>query len=142
MIKERTERGYSLVVCDKNQFIFVELAQKKTPYYSSRIMILEMKDDRLVLKTTVENFWREVGQLTAMRFYGYIGSHALLIGMSEKNHGMVYIIDYNTESGEFSLLEDQKLIHEEYYPCKITRSGNQFYYTGQKGKVMKLRSEF
>ena len=138
LLKHRGEIGTSLAVCDKDQFIFVEISQEKSPYLASRIMILELGDQNLILKATMDRFRFSLGEDLALEFFGYVGGHALAIALSRKVNGMAKIFDYNTGTGEFRELEEKRLKHEEKEPTKLIRLGDQFYYSGEEGKVMKL----
>ena len=138
LFKSRNEIGTSLAVCDNNQLIFAEISQRELPLRSSRMMVLECKDKNLRLKVSIDRFRFQLGKNLALKFFGYVGSHALVIGLSRKHGGVVQVFGYNAGTEELRELEEKRLVHEELEPAKIVRLGDQFYYSGCEGKVMKL----
>ena len=139
LIEEKDERGESLTVCDKTQCIFVELLQNKGRFYlQSRLIILELKETKFAIRHRIEEFRICMGENLSLEFFGYIGNHGLMIGMSGKENGVAEVFGYNIETGEFKELKDKRLPHLEKNPAKMIRLGDQFYYTGERGKLMKL----
>ena len=69
------------------------------------------------------------------------GDHILLVGLSS-SFGFVHLYDYNTGTGEFKELVEKRVYHDEKNPRKIQRVGDESYYTGRMGTVMKLSLSF
>ena len=85
------------------------------------------------------NFAGQFGSIEDLECYGYVGNHVLWVGMEYDDcRGFVRIYDYDLEKNELRELEDKKVMNYEYYPIKILKFGNNFYYTGMDGGFHKI----
>ena len=60
------------------------------------------------------------------------------MGLSRNIDGIVQVYEYNTEADDFRELRNQRVSHFEKYPTKLMRVGDEFFYTGTKGRVMRV----
>ena len=136
-MKNLREEARSMVVCDKNRFILVDLYKNLS--YSSRMVLLEINRGKLTEKAVYDCFAENNNYKIALSCCGYFGGHILWIGLeffSQTNNAQIF--DFDLETGELKELRDKRIGHEEYCPTEMYRHGNQFFYTGLNGKVMKL----
>ena len=138
LLKERFESGKSISLCSRNKHILVEIGQFWTSFICSRMVVFSIEDNKLVKKAVIDQYSQKIGSKYALEYYGYAGTHALWIGLSWNTDGQAHLFDYDDESGEFKELEEKRVAHQERDPAKIVRLGNQFYYSGHGGKVMRL----
>ena len=134
----RDEAASGLAVCSNGKFIFVQISQNKSPYASSRIAVLENKEQNLSIRTILDRRALERGTMMSFDTFGYMGRHIIVIGLSKMKGGDVEVFDYDTATGQFRELRYAKACHKELNPPKFGRLANEFYYSGNYGQVMKL----
>ena len=89
------------------------------------------------MKTSLDLYREKIGAKYALEAFGYAGAHILWVGLSNA-HGIAQLFDYDTEAGYFRELKNKRLAHEEADPARLVRLQDIFYYTGDRGKLMKL----
>ena len=143
LIEERFEEAGAMVVCPKNQYIFVESYQSEEPNVCSRMMIYSIKDNKIKIQATIDQFLHDLfGYKGAMACLGYFKKSVVFLGLSSLAYGVVQMFIYNTATNDFKELGDVRASHEEYDPCKIVKLGNSYYYTGLGGSIMRLNLKF
>ena len=134
---ERKELGASLAVCTNNEYILVELA-KYLPSICSRMVVFQIKGNEFIQKAKIDMYTSRIGEKLALDCYGYIEGHIVWVGLSKGKTGVVQVFDYDLEDEEILELEKKRKPHEGDDVLKMDRLGNQFYYTGKNGSVMRL----
>ena len=136
-IVERNEIGLSIEVCEKGEYILVEISDVDEGF-CSRIIIFQLKTHIFKKVKIVDLYHQKIGYHDALKYVGYSGKHIYWVGLSCGDSGFAQIFDFDTETGEFTELEEKRIDHQEREPERIIRLGNQFYYVGRNGKVMRL----
>ena len=80
----------------------------------------------------------DVEEKYALSCLGRFGTKILWVGLSAGENGVAHIYDFDVETKEIRELEEKRVEHGEYRPLNVYRVGNQFYYSGEKGKINKL----
>ena len=138
-LKKRKEIGVSITVCDRNKHFLVEIrGNKDRSLLCSRVAIFELKVNTVVLKDVVDHYEERIGRKFALEFYGYYGGHILWVGLSVGRFGVAQIYDFDINGGKLKELEERGVEHQEKWPLKLSRFGNDFYYSGDHGKLMRL----
>ena len=102
------------------------------------MVVLELREEKLVTKTIIDRFASRVGSNLVLECFGYIGEHILTIAMSRNKRGVAQAFDYNSGTGEFRELYEKRLVHQEENLSGVVRIGDEFYYSGDGGKIMRL----
>ena len=136
--EERKEKAKSIAVCDRNEFVFVEIGQREAPKFCSRMLVFRVHGDRLIFRTSIDQLDQKLGEKLAFDCYGYVGSHVLLIGLTKNSSKVIQVFDFDSLTGEFRELVDKRIENQETVCVKITKVGNQFIYSGGKAKLMML----
>ena len=134
---ERDECATSVAVCERNEYIFVDIAKRHFSPLASRMVVFKISDEKLDLKASIDQFEGRIGWRFGFDCFGYFGSHIMLVGLSWKR-GRLQVFDYDTKEKVLRELEDKQVGHGERFPVKLNRLGDKFYYTGDFGKVMSL----
>ena len=142
LIKNRLEEPISISVCDKHQYALVEARGFKMDYLTSRMMIFQVSEDKLVKKAVMDVFRHQVPHKVALEFYGYVGEHLLWVGLTVSKKGHVQVFDYHPRKKELREVREKRIEHQEKHPRKVQRVGDEFYYTGTDGKIMKFALSF
>ena len=137
LMNKRNEQGQSIAVCKKNEYVCVGIGQWKSPSLCSRMIILKLNQNSFIKTASVDLFRKEIGANYVLETIGYVGRHIMWVGLSWKS-GSVQVLDYDTETGGFNEIEDKRVSHEEFSPFKLRRLGDQLYYIGENGKLMRL----
>ena len=137
VMSERTEEAISVALCEKSEYVFVELGNHDLETtYSCRFLVLKMSSNTFVKEAIIEQNQRP-GQKTLFEPFRYVGNHILCVGLS-KIHGAAQLFDYDVETKEFKEIEQKRVSHRESWPLKLCRFGHTFYYTGKRAKLMCL----
>ena len=137
LIEEKYEQTKSIAVCDKNEYVLLEIAASG---YSSRMIILKLTLNTITKVTSIDQYSHKIEGKCALEFYSYFGkNHSLWVGLSGNYNGPVQIFDYDAEKEELRELVDKRVSHQENGPLKLHRVDENFYYTGFHGKLMCLR---
>ena len=143
LLKERTESVYSLAVCDKGRFVMVHLQAKNDGVGCfSRIIVSNLRGSKFQQMTTLDLYSQQLGRNLALECCGYVGSHVLWVGLSIHRKKMAHLYDLNSDTGELRELEQKRVKHLEWRPCKIYRRGPDLYFTGMNQRVMNLSLNF
>ena len=139
-ILRRGEAGISIAVGDRSQYIFVEMRGYRSAFIYSRLLVYKVDGHILKKKAVLDLFDQGIYCSYPLECLGYVGTHILWVGLSHFHGGIAQIFDYDTESGQLRELEEKRVSHNEYCPFNIHRlgKGNELFYTGQCGRVMKL----
>ena len=132
MNQKRRESLLSITVCPKSQYILVEIRNLYLKFYSSRMMILKVTNDRLIKMASFDHLSQYIGDQHALEPIGYQGAHILWMGVSSKQ---IQLYGFNTETWEFREFEDKRLDPKEFDPLNFAVVGDNFYFTGQNGKL-------
>ena len=128
---ELDEHGVSLVVCPKNEYIFLETgleAEGKT--VSSQLLIFKIAYPNIGLKACLKGD-RLSGCKADLGFFDYVGSHIIWLGLIQGENGVVEFYDFDTETEELKKIKEKEVFHMELDPVKLHLRDNQFYYTGK-----------
>ena len=134
--ERKLEVPLSVAVCPKGEYILVELGEK--PYKCSRVVVFRLTKKYIVKKATIDQYTLNIGFKMGLECFKYAGSHILWVGLSTDYNGIAQLYDYDTETRELKEHKDKRVIHQEFYPSRLHRSGDEFYYTGNFGRIMKL----
>ena len=99
----------------------MELGQKRDDFLMSRLAVLELKEESIVVKASIDKFRLRMGKDLGLEFFCYKGSHALVVGVGRGIHGMAHVFDYNTKTGELRKLNGKEVLHEEKHPPNLVR---------------------
>ena len=138
LIEKRNEQPKSIAVCPKNELILIEVGQYSCPCYCSRMMILKIAENDLIVKACLDHYSIQTAEKYALGNFGYVGRHLLWFGLSGEKNGAVQVYDYDSKTNEFKELRGKRESHLESAPCRLLRLGNKFYYTGNKGQLVSL----
>ena len=138
LIEQREEEAQSIAVCGKNQYFLVEIGQKYSPYRSSRMIILQFRNYNLTQISSIDCLRQGIGYKYPLEFYRYFGRFILWVGLSRNERGVIQVYGYDTVNRELKELRDKRVLHQELYPAKVQRVGEEFYYTGHEGKLVRL----
>ena len=138
LIKETKEEPQSLAVCPKNEYILLEIGQNINSSVCSRMIVFKIIADTLVISTVVDQHDVQIGYKYALECFGYVDGHILWIGLPWNKNAPVQVYEYDTESGDFAEMEDLRVKHQEYFPYRLHRLEDIFYYTGNDGQLMRL----
>ena len=139
LIEDRDERGVSIAVCHKNEYVLVEITGWTDLSIVSRMLIFQVKEDSLVNKACFEQYSTNLLYKYALECCGYAGSHVLWVGLSRDDNGVVQLYDYDIDAEELRELKEKRISHQEKCPLKLHRLDGKFYYTGWEGQLMSLR---
>ena len=138
-IEERPrERPQSIAVCDKHQYVFVEIIKHSDQ--STRMLILKIVGNRLEKRAMIsyEDPLDINGNKKALECCGYFGGHVLWVGLTEFRTEVAQFYAYNTKTRDFFELKKKKVNHQEKWPTRIHRIGNHLYYSGYDSRLMRL----
>ena len=142
LMSERHEMGISISVSDKADYMFVEVGQSNSPYFCSRMIILKVYGNSLVMQASIDQFSQKLGYKLALECCGRIGDLILWLGLSADSDAVAQVFYYNQRNGEFKEIEGKRVVHREFDPVKLHRIGSDFYYTGHDGRVLRLGISF
>ena len=133
------KNAVSVAVCSKNQYFLVEIGSS---YYTSRMIILKLSiQGTLYQRASIDLYNQWVGEKYALESLGYIGRHSLWVGLSKERDGFIQVYDFDTKTGELKELEEKRRGHGEECPFRLHCLGDEFYYIGYLGKLMKLTAK-
>ena len=139
---KKSEKIKSISVCPDGEYVFIEIGQSSKPFYSTRILIMGLRRDKLVQARILEYSKQKHAIKPAIDCYGYLGSHILWVGLSKGRNGKAYVYDFDVQTQELRELSEITISHGELTPIKIHRSGDDHYYVGHKGLIKKLVLDF
>ena len=135
--QERKESPQSVSVCDKDQYILVEIGQKNNYAVSSRMLVFKINSGYLTKTASIDLFSQQIGQKYPLESFGYRENHILWVGLSDwKTYAQVY--DYDVKLGELKELESLRECHKEKRPMKLHSLDGKLYYIGYRGQLMRL----
>ena len=134
LLEERKEMGFSIAVCDKDKYIFVEIGQA----FCTRVAVLQIDEYGISLRANIDQYKERMGLKLSFECFGYVGNHILVVGLEKKKPGQAQVYDYDTDTGYFRELRDKRVSSSQVNPVKLHRLGNEFYYTGDRGNILKL----
>ena len=135
---QRNEKALTLEVCDKGRHLIVEIGRNEDPYTCSRMLIFEIVKNELIQKSVLDPSPETIGQKDALKCIGFFGKTILWVGLSWREGRVLQVYEYEIFENRLRELEDFRQCHQEDSPVKMVRLGNQFFYTGYLGKVMKI----
>ena len=135
--EEREEKGLSIGVCPKGEYALIEIFNGTVAYKSSRMILLQLKNEKIAVKATLDHFDQQLGGKYSLDCFGYVGNYLVWVGFSCKE-GLIQVFGHQIGSGELKELENKRVSSMETYSTQLYRSRNQYYYTGNRGNVMKL----
>ena len=140
MIEDRREGLISVAVCSKNNYVLVELGQGVFPSKCSRMFVFKVNDSSLVLKECFDLFASPTTFKFAIECLGYAdaGRHILWVGLPMNQNDSAQVFDYDIEKDELKELVDKRVSFREDRPLKLTFLNGKLYYTGKKGRLMRL----
>ena len=140
LISERLESMTGLAVCDKTEVILIGIRGKfNGDFVCSRVLLMEIVENKLIQKAVIDKYADLIGYQRDVECAGCFGEHILWVALTEGLTKIAQVFHYDSETGAFKELEDQRIEHKEIWPYRIHRFGLNFYYTGDEGKVMRLR---
>ena len=137
LVYDRNEQPRSLAVCDKGCYVLVE-AGNWIRNLSSRMIVFEIRGDTLIRKMSIEQIRDPLGQQYALESCGYVGRHALWVGLSKSERGRIMVYDFDTKTGYLREVKQKRERSEEDSSFKLLRLNDNFYFTGKNGRVMSL----
>ena len=138
--EEKREEPWNLAVCDKSEYLFVEIRAMSE---SSRMIILRRKKDKLTKVASVEQDCQNMIVKQTVECFGYVGRHILWCMMTNKDNGILQFFDYDPDTQKFRELEGNKVYHHESWPDKLHRLDDKLYYIGRSdGKLRCLTMNF
>ena len=139
LIKKRKEKGFSLSVSGQHNYALVEIMGKaSSSFKSSRMIVFQIQGKRLVNKAVIDLFSQGIEVQCALECFGAVEGQIVWVGLSWVERGVVTIFVYDYEQGEFKEVGRRRVAHQEDHPYKVELVDNHFYYTGRRGRVMKL----
>ena len=138
-LNERQEKPASLAICDKNEYILVEVEDYSITR-RSRIFIFKVKKDVLIKIASIDESIHLVGHKSALKCFSSLGNHILWVGLSGK--GFTQIYHYNSETEVLEELKDKRVRRFINEPLKLHIVEGEFYYLGSNGKLMRLSVSF
>ena len=133
---KRKEMFTAIAVCEKNKYLLASTKYEKF-VKASRIIIFEIKGLLLTKKVVLDLSDLNQAFLSLFEFFGYVGSHVLWVGLSGRNRE-TYLYDLDMEKEELRELEDKRVNHRQRSVIRICRLGNNLYFTGREGHIMKV----
>ena len=143
LLKERSEGVACLGVSDDNKFVMVEIEKEEGDLScSSRMIIFELKNHVLEMKSLLDVFSRKMMACCALSSFWSDDSHVWWIGMefglaaaaAEK----AKIYDYDVERRILREIEKMRVNHCSDLFFNMNRIGNSFYYPSSEGQIMRL----
>ena len=135
--QERNEHGSSIAVSDKGEYALVEIGSKMGNI-ASRMVILKIETNQLQIRTIIEIFSHELGTKYGLECAGYAGCHILWVGLTSNGDGIAQIYDYDTQIGQLKELVSKRRGQQGSCLHQIHRLGNEIFYTGRHGRVLRL----
>ena len=139
LIKERTKRSLLLAVSDRNKYVLVGMEEFRRLGGYSRMLIFKVIEDTLVKMNEIDEYEQDILPKIALECYGCTAHHTLWVGLTTGKDGIVQLYDYNSFTGEFRELKDKRIPHQEFRPMRLHRLDGKFYYTGRRGRYMRLK---
>ena len=132
------EHPVQLSICPRGNYALIQLYRGEiTNYQCSRFLLIKISENSLVIDRSIDSLKSGVRFCFASECFGYVGSHLIWVGLSYKE-SQLQILDFDTVTGEFRNLDDKKIAHGESLPLKLQRFENDYYYTGNSARVMRL----
>ena len=135
-IDNRRETALAMEVCDKNQYAVVGI--NSGGFSSSRVLVMKIRSNSLVITAILDYYHRGIRSQICLSCCRYFGNHILWVGLPWGADSSAQIYHYDVEKMDFRLLDKISVGIGEVDPCQIHRIGDQLFYTGSEGKVMRL----
>ena len=138
--EEKHEFGVSMAVCDKSDYILVEVrgSGDRGPSLCSKMFILRPQGNNLVQKGMIHCFDLGLTCKPVLQCCGYFGKKILWLGLQYQEEGLAQVYEYNTETEAIRELEGCRVHHGEELPSQMYRDENYFWFSGSKGRVVRL----
>ena len=138
--REKEEYALSVSECQKQKYLYVEIARKGEgdTYLCSRIAIFRLDGDNFVQETIVDMSGSDTSEKYQIHPCGYAGKYALWVGFSFWNPRVCHLYAFDTESGELRELKEKNQEHGLEAILKVERLDGKFYFTGNGAKVLRL----
>ena len=139
--EERRELVETAELSSDEKYLLVQIFDQPPIHSYSRIVVFSINDNSITLKAEVK---KDSGPYlsgnSAISCVGYFQNNLVFVGLSPSfiREGFAQLYAYNTENEELEELEEARVSHGEVRPSRMVKLGSSFYYTGEKGKVMKL----
>ena len=104
----------------------------------SRVVVFELWNDRLTQKASLD-VMDGTQWLQAFRFVGYYQDEATFLGIDTQNGGAAHIFRYNVNTKVITRDSQKSVPHLEDYIWRMSKLDDWFYYTGKKGRVMRVK---
>ena len=136
-IKKRKEIGFSISVSDNNDYALVEISGCHTDFpLCSRMAVVKIKDRLLEVVALLDVYDQKLGLKYALQPCGFFGREMIWVGLNGLD--LVQFYAFDSQRRELRELEEKRMNHQEKKPFKMYRIGNEFYYCGRNGKVMRF----
>ena len=139
LIGEREEKGFSIAVCEKQEYLLVEISNWRTGM-CSRTAIFQILGDSVIQKAVIDEELK-TGEKYVIECAGYFGGHIMWIGLSSSFEGVAQVYDYDVEKVELKELMGKRAKLLDINPHRAYRSSNQFFYIGSQGGLVRLTIE-
>ena len=91
----REESPQSIAICEKNQYLVLEIAGRMDDSRKcSRMMIFRVTEDKLLRQNIIDQSREKIREKLALECLGYVGTHILWLGLSLDEEGFAQIFDY------------------------------------------------
>ena len=137
---DRNESACSLGICDKSEYILVEVEGRinQGPHICSKMFTLKFEGNSLVQKAMIDCFDLGKGYKAALECCGYSGNRIFWLGLEGSSDGKAQVFEYYIETQGLKELEDCRTTHLEDCPSQIYREENNFWYSGERGRIIQL----
>ena len=101
--EQRRESTRSIAVCQKNEYVFVEVSQSSNPFLCSRMIILKLSQSQDILAkiASIDQYSQQIGYKYELECLGYVGSHIVWIGLTGGSKRLIQVFDYDLETQQF-----------------------------------------
>ena len=138
LIAEREEICKKVAACPKGDYLLVELTRNRSSPYCSRVALIQVVRNTLVLKLVI-NYWnRGMPEKMALNCYGYFEGKAIFVGLISGSEGVVQLYELDPEEERLKELKEKRVPHHELNPLRLHKLKGSFYYMGSFMKLMRL----
>ena len=119
--KNTEEQAKSIAVCDKSQYVLVEIRREETPFLCSRMLVFKVGEKAVLQTRCIDLLSQNIGFKYALECIGYVDKYILWAGLS-KHREMLQIFYYDRDTEELGELKDLRVNHREVCPYKLQSS--------------------
>ena len=134
---QRKEAPITIEVSKKDQYALVEIGQK-SGHLCSRMMILKLESEFISIKASIDCFSQNLRDKYAISCFGEIGTRVVWVEAST-HQALVQVFVYDKETNIFEELESKRVFSSENYPSKLHRLGDDYYFTGDRGTIVRMK---